>query len=303
MKFVQIMTVGAIVALAISGCSDKASSNLNQQRPQNKVNNIEVNNTKEGVKEVEGKATIETSKANDKKMNSVDYSQYYNNQDKSKVVVSGKQIVWKNKDVTFTAKLTKAKGEEAAEANEVVDSMKIKSKRGEQIVKFNPRPLRVNSLSLSKSNQIALHVSDHEGKRLVLINLSDGTETIVNMFEMNSDGAGSEKIDAYNWSPDGKKIAFGIGDLGSSYIGIYDVEHKSYTHVSDKDFTLISSIVWHKEGKSFDFVSKGDDSPQAILYTYSESKKSILKKGSLSKNDEQKLAQLTPNFKSESYEN
>uniref|UniRef100_UPI003EB81134 protein tolB n=2 Tax=Paenibacillus TaxID=44249 RepID=UPI003EB81134 len=216
--------------------------------------------------------------------------------DKFKVVVSGKQIVWKNKDVTFTAKLTKAKGEEAAEANEVVDSMKIKSKRGEQLIKLNPRPLRVNSLSLSKNNQVALHVSDHEGSRLVLINLSEGAQTIVNMFEMNSDGAGSEKIDAYNWSPDGKKIAFGIGDLGSSYIGVYDVECKSYTHVSDKDFTLISSIVWHKDGKSFDFVSKGDDSPQAILYTYSETKKSILESGALSKNDEQKLAELTSEF-------
>ncbi|WP_226003253.1 hypothetical protein [Paenibacillus sp. BJ-4] len=103
MKFVQIMTVGTIVALAISGCSGKASSN--QQLPQNEVNNIGVNNTKEGVKKVDGKATIETSKATDKKVNSIDYSQYYNNQDRSKVVVSGKQIVWKNKDVTFTAKL------------------------------------------------------------------------------------------------------------------------------------------------------------------------------------------------------
>ncbi|MFT9370918.1 MULTISPECIES: TolB family protein [Paenibacillus] len=294
MKSAQIMTVGAIMVLAISGCSGNASSN--QQLPQNEVKNIEVNNTKEGVKEVEEKVTIETSKATDKKMNSVDYSQYYNNQDKFKVVVSGKQIVWKNKDVTFTAKLTKAKGEEAAEANEVVDSMKIKSKRGEQLIKLNPRPLRVNSLSLSINNQVALHVSDHEGSRLVLINLSEGAQTIVNMFEMNSDGAGSEKIDAYNWSPDGKKIAFGIGDLGSSYIGVYDVERKSYTHVSDKDFTLISSIVWHKDGKSFDFVSKGDDSPQAILYTYSETKKSILESGALSKNDEQKLAELTSEF-------
>lgn len=294
MKSVQIMTVGAIVVLAISGCSVKASSD--QQLPQNEVKNIGINNTKESVKKEDGKATLETSKATDAKVNTLDYSQYYNNQDKSKVVVSGKQILWKNKDVTFTAKLTKAKGREAAEANEVVDFMKIKSKRGEQIVKLSPRPLRVNSLSLSRSNQVALDVSDHEGSRLVLINLSDGSQTIVNMFEMNSDGAGSEKIDAYNWSPDGKKIAFGIGDLGSSYIGVYDVERKRYMHMSDKDFTLISSIVWHKDGKSFDFVSKDDDSPQALLYTYSETKNSILKRGYLSKNDEQKLSQLTPKF-------
>ncbi|WP_420540147.1 hypothetical protein ACN92M_10250 [Paenibacillus polymyxa] len=59
MKFVQIMTVGAIVALVISGCSGKAISN--QQLPQNEVENIEVNNTKEGVKKVDGKATIEIS--------------------------------------------------------------------------------------------------------------------------------------------------------------------------------------------------------------------------------------------------
>ncbi|KAF6580597.1 TolB family protein [Paenibacillus sp. EKM211P] len=288
MKFVQIMTVGAIVALVISGCSGKAISN--QQLPQNEVENIEVNNTKEGVKKVDGKATIETSKATDKKVNSVDYSQYYKNQARSKVIVSGKQIVWKNKDVTFTAKLIKSQGEETAEANEVVDSIKIKSKRGEQLIQLKPRPLRVNSLFLSKSNQVALHVSDHEGSRLVLINLSDGTQTIVNRFMMNSDGVGSEKIDAYNWSPDGKKIAFGIGNLGSSYIGVYDVERKSYKHVSDKDFTLIPFIAWHKDGKNFDFVSKADDSPQSVLYTYSETKKSIIKKGSLSKNDEQKLS-------------
>ncbi|MEC0182567.1 PD40 domain-containing protein [Paenibacillus peoriae] len=294
MKFVEIITVGAIVVLTISGCSSKTETpSSNQHLPQNEVENIGINQSK---KSVQGKATIETSKATDKKVNTIDYSQYYNNQDESKVVVSGQQIVWKNKDVTFTAKLTKAKGREAAEANEVVDSMKIKSKRGEQLVKLNPRPLRVNSLSLSISNRVSLDVSDHEGSRLILINLSDGTQTIVNMFKTNNDGAGSEKIDAYNWSPDGKKIAFGIGDLGSSYIAVYDVERKIYTQVSDKDFILISSIVWHKDGKSFDFVSKGEVSPQAVLYTYSETQNSILKRDSLSKNDEQKLFQLTPKF-------
>ncbi|MDQ0048201.1 hypothetical protein J2T18_002484 [Paenibacillus polymyxa] len=108
MKFVQIMSVGAIVVLVISGCSGKASSN--HQLPQTEVNNTVVNSTKEGVKKVDGKAIVETSRATVKKVNTLDYSQYYNNQDQSKVVVSGKQIVWKNKDVTFTAKLTNAKG-------------------------------------------------------------------------------------------------------------------------------------------------------------------------------------------------
>ncbi|MGM1019900.1 MAG: TolB family protein [Bacillota bacterium] len=278
MKFVKILTVGAIIVLAISGCSGKAETpSSNQQLPHNE-------------------ATIEAPKATDTKMDTIDYSEYFNNQDKSRVIVSGQQIVWKNEDVTFTAKLAKAKGSEAAESNEVVDSMKIKSKRGEQIIKLNPRPLRVNSLSLSKSNQAALDVSDHEGSRLVLINLSDGTQTILNMLKTNSYGADSEKIDAYNWSPDGKKIAFGIGDLGSSYIAVYDLERKVYTKLSDKDFILISSIVWHKDGKSFDFVSKGNDSPQPILYTYSATQNSILKKGFLSEIDEKKLSKLTPKF-------
>ncbi|VUG03824.1 hypothetical protein PPOLYM_00197 [Paenibacillus polymyxa] len=48
MKFVQIMSVGAIVVLVISGCSGKASSN--HQLPQTEVNNTGVNSTKEGVK-------------------------------------------------------------------------------------------------------------------------------------------------------------------------------------------------------------------------------------------------------------
>ncbi|WP_025685404.1 hypothetical protein [Paenibacillus maysiensis] len=87
MKFVKILTVGAIIVLAISGCSGKAETpSLNQQLPHNE-------------------ATIEAPKATDTKMDTIDYSQYFNNQD---------------------------------------------SKRGEQIIKLNPRPLRVNSLSLSK---------------------------------------------------------------------------------------------------------------------------------------------------------
>lgn len=290
MKLVKIMTMGALTMLIISGCSSKPEPVAPTQNAG--VDNIKDHPKKEGIQD---KTTLETSTGTDKQVHGVDYSQYYTDQDKISVIVSGKQIVWKNKDVIFTAKLIKATGEEAAEASEVIDSMNIKSKYGEHAIKLNPRPLRINSLSLSQNNQMALDVSDHEGSRLILMNLSNGAQTIANLFKTNDDGASSEKIDAYNWSPDGKKIAFGIGDLGSSYVAVYDTEHKSYTQLSDKNFTLISSIVWHKDGKNFDFVSK-NDLPQATLYSYLESKNSIISKGFISEKDEQKLSQLVPKF-------
>ncbi|WP_151733379.1 hypothetical protein [Paenibacillus tengchongensis] len=111
---------------------------------------------------------------------------------------------------------------------------------------------------------------------MIILSLSDGKQSVLN--GLPSNGVFSEKIDSYNWSPDGNTIAFGFGDLGSSYIALYNTEDSAFLSLSEQNFILITSVIWHKDGQGFDFLSNTDnaDNP-VIIYRYTVKDNSIHK--------------------------
>ncbi|CQR54669.1 hypothetical protein [Paenibacillus riograndensis] len=208
--------------------------------------------------------------------NSFDSSIYYASENNPTIKNSDNQIVWKEGNVVLTAAISKAEGEQVSQSNTVISSITVESSNGKYIIDLDKKPLGIQSVGLSKNNQLAVHVRDHEGSRLILLSLSSGKQIVLN--DLPNKEAFSEKIDSYNWSPDGNTIAFGIGDIGSSYIALYNTEDKTFSNLSEKDFTLITSVVWHKDGQGFDFLSQTDDTKNpVILYQYTLKDNSISK--------------------------
>ncbi|KWX86016.1 hypothetical protein AMQ83_21370 [Paenibacillus riograndensis] len=208
--------------------------------------------------------------------NSFDSSIYYASENNPTIKNSDNQITWKEGNVVLTAAISKAEGEQVSQSNTVISSITVESSNGKYIIDLDKKPLGIQSVGLSKNNQLAVHVRDHEGSRLILLSLSSGKQIVLN--DLPNKVAFSEKIDSYNWSPDGNTIAFGIGDIGSSYIALYNTEDNTFSNLSEKDFTLITSVVWHKDGQGFDFLSQTDDTKNpVILYQYTLKDNSISK--------------------------
>lgn len=227
---------------------------------------------------------------------SFDSSIYFTSENDSTIKTSISQVIWKEGEVELTAEIAKAQGEQANQSNTVISSIYVEGSHGKKEINFEKKPLGIHSVSLSKSDQLAIHVRDHEGSRLMILDLLNGEQVVLNDLNITDNEASSEKIDGYNWSPDGKKVAFGFGDIGSSYLAVYDTESNIFSEVSDKDYRWISLVVWHKDGQGFDFISKLDDAVgSSVLYRYTPKDRSIVKVvDNLTDNEQMILAKYAP---------
>lgn len=245
-----------LVLTSILGCNNDTNSESIKQSnaPQTKSENTNMQK-------------VEINEAEESNLNNpFDSSIYYVSQSNPIIKTSDNQIVWKEGSVVLTAVISKAEGEQASQSNTVISSITVESSYGIYTIELDKIPLGIQSVSLSKNNQLAVHVRDHEGSRLIILSLLSGKQSVLN--NLPNKVTSSEKIDSYNWSPDGNTIAFGSGDIGSSYITLYNMEDNTFSFTKN-NFILITSIVWHKDGQSFDFLSKTDDAENpSILYRY-----------------------------------
>ncbi|MFP7288087.1 protein tolB [Shouchella clausii] len=247
-----------LVLPSILGCSNNTDSNepLNQK------------NVSQSENSMAQKLDVNDGVDNNSSHYSFDSSMYYAAASHPTIDKTVNKVIWKEGEAAVTAAISKAEGEQASESNTVIRSITVASSNGNHTIELGKKPLGIHSMSLSSNNQLAVHVRDHEGSRLIILNLLSGKQIVLN--DIRNKGISSEKIDSYNWSPDGNTIAFGIGDIGSSYIAVYNTKDNRYSELSKNDYRLITSIVWHKDGQGFDFLSMPDDAENPeVLYRYS----------------------------------
>lgn len=268
MKKIANFLMVLLVLTSIPGCSNNTDSN--EPLSQNNVSQSESGDP------IAQKADVNEEVGNNSLHHSFDSSMYYAAASYPTINNTDNKVMWKEGKVAVTAAIAKAEGEQASESNTVIRSITVASSNGNHTIELDKKPLGIHSVSLSNNNQLAVHVRDHEGSRLIILNLLSGKQIVLN--DIQNKAISSEKIDSYNWSPDGNTIAFGTGDIGSSYIALYDTEGNRYSELSKNDYRLIPSIVWHKDGQGFDFLSMPDDAENpAVLYRYSLKDNSIRK--------------------------
>jgi hypothetical protein len=285
MNKIANLSIIFLALTSILGCNNNANSK--EAINQNDVSQSKSVNSK--PQKVEDKEAVGSTLDN-----SFDSSIYYASESNPIIKTSENQISWKEGNVELTAAISKAEGEQAFQSNTVISSITVKCSNGIYTIELDKKPLGIQSVGLSKNNQLVVHVRDHEGSRLIILSLSSGKQSVLN--NLPNKVVYSEKIDSYNWSPDGNTVAFGIGDIGSSYIALYNTEENAFSDLSEKDFILITSVVWHKDGQGFDFLSKTDDAEKpAILYRYTLKDNLISKvTNNLTENEQTTLTKFLP---------
>lgn len=260
--FIIVFTI-----VIIGGCTSEKNSPIEQPpKKENQISSELQSNTNEtNHSNEEDIAKLASEK-------SVNPSLYYSVGNTPEIDVTNRQVVWKQKDVVFTADISKSEGEQVYESDTVISKIQINSSFGSYILSLDRKPIKVKSLSLSTTDQLAILVGDHEGARLIIVDLAKGKQVVINDLMP----VGCEEVYSYNWSPDSKQLALALGDLGSSFLAIFNIENGELHVVSDEDYEYIPAVVWHKDSLGLDFISNSGE----ILYRYREgSIKEVLKLG------------------------
>ncbi|MBG9763262.1 hypothetical protein ABD78_05855 [Paenibacillus polymyxa] len=187
------------------------------------------------------------------------------------------QVIWKEKNITLTAKKTELKNAPSTEKN-LITSITIK--KGEKIYtihtdKFDDKLRDISSVSICpSSNWLAIQTRRSAGETVLLVDMKNGKHQVLNDQLSAAGKKNIETINSYNWSPKADQIAFSYGDTSTSSIAIYNPQKGEFTFLPrETDYISTGLILWHKNGKSLDYISEYP-SDQKKLYRYSlESKK------------------------------
>lgn len=192
--------------------------------------------------------------------------------------IGSNKIVWKGDNITITANTLKLDAAANFEQN-IIDTIVVthgKEKHTLQTGDFEVKLLNITSVAQSPSNEwIAIQVEKSAGSNLILVNFKTGKYTILNERLEKAGKQDVETISSYNWSPKEDIIAFSYGNTEKSTLAIYDTKKDSVVYLPRAtNYISTGLILWHKNGKSIDYISEYP-SDQWILFRYDTGSKKV----------------------------
>ncbi|MBT2283434.1 hypothetical protein J7E78_07770 [Paenibacillus polymyxa] len=107
------------------------------------------------------------------------------------------------------------------------------------------------------------------------MNLKTGNYTIINERLETAGKQNVETISSYNWSPKEDIIAFSYGNTEKSTLAIYDTKKDRFVYLPRAtNYISTGLILWHKNGKSMDYIS-AYPSDKWILFRYDTGSKKV----------------------------
>lgn len=196
-----------------------------------------------------------TSKGNTSQSKDIEY---YIPQYTSTIEHNTDNVIWKEDDLTLTAKKSPAK--EKYISKTVISSIELKNKNKQYEILFKEEPISVDSVGLSANKDyLTLNSVYHYGYKLLVVNLNTGEHFILNdLLELTGIGF-VETIHPYSWSPDKNNLAFAFGNTSRSNIAIYNPDKKILSLIpipTENNYITTARILWHSSGDGFDFVSE-----------------------------------------------
>ncbi|WP_258013845.1 hypothetical protein [Paenibacillus polymyxa] len=158
------------------------------------------------------------------------------------------QVIWKEKNITLTAKKTELKNAPSTEKN-LITSITIK--KGEKIYtihtdKFDDKLRDISSVSICpSSNWLAIQTRRSAGETVLLVDMKNGKHQVLNDQLSAAGKKNIETINSYNWSPKADQIAFSYGDTSTSSIAIYNPQKGEFTFLPRETDYILYGILFY----------------------------------------------------------
>lgn len=205
-----------------------------------------------------------------------------------------KQISWQEDDVSLSAVVVQPN---QTEASSEVSSIRVSKGDLGYPIELEQAPISISSVSLSSDHQyLAMHLKYNEGHRLVIVNMTAGDYYLLNDY-LSRNGRGSVvTIQSYRWAPSGNHLALAYGDETRSSVALYQPDKKMLLDIpSSVVYEDTPVIVWHKEGKGFDFVS-AKEGDIYVLNRYVREKNLVNKVKVLDREEVAALRTISPTY-------
>ncbi|USB31845.1 hypothetical protein [Paenibacillus sp. YPG26] len=185
------------------------------------------------------------------------------------------QISWQEKGVSLFAAMVQTDQKGAASE---IGAITVSKGDHRYPIQVDQRHTAISAVSLSADQQyLAIHLKHSNGHRLVIVNMKTGGYYPLNDY-LSRNGRGTvDTIHAYQWAPGGNQLALAYGDNTRSSVALYQTDQKMLLDIPTSvvyEDTLV--VVWHKNGKEFDFVSAGEENVY-VLHRYTRSKNQVRK--------------------------
>ncbi|PZT56246.1 hypothetical protein [Paenibacillus silvae] len=195
----------------------------------------------------------------------------YDKVPKFKKTVSFDKVIWTGNHIKLVANIVEDEHVPAFESK-VIESIVITKGKVKHTIKtdhYTEKLHEVQSVVHSKSgNWVSIQASKSAGYAIILVNLKTGESRILNDLLVKAGKKGVESIPAWNWSPEGDKIAISYGNTEKSSLAVYDANAGAFEYLPrTTNYISTGLVLWHINGKALDYISEYP-SDQMSLYRY-----------------------------------
>lgn len=204
------------------------------------------------------------------------------------------QIIWQEDGVSLSAQAVQSN---QTEASSRISSIRITRNDHSYPIELAQAPESISSVSLSSDHQyLAMHLKYNEGHRLVIVKLMNGDYYTLNDY-LSRNGRGTvDTIHSYRWAPSGNHLALAYGDGTRSSVALYQTDRKMLLDIATPVLYEDTPVmVWHKEGKGFDFVSAGEGNT-FVLNRYIRGRSLVSKVKVLAEEDVASMQAITQTY-------
>ncbi|MGO4531752.1 hypothetical protein AB4Z30_21945 [Paenibacillus sp. 2TAF8] len=197
---------------------------------------------------------------------------------KFKKTLSKDKVIWNGKNIELIANIVEEENVPASESK-VIRSIVISKGKMKQTIKADDLGEKwhevIRVVDSNSGDWVAVQVAKSAGNAVILVNLKTGESTILNDRLAEEGKKGVESIPSFNWSPVEDKLAISYGNTEKSSLAIYDAKKGTFEYIPrTTNYISTGVILWHKNGKSFDYISEYP-SDQMSLFRYNTATKKV----------------------------
>jgi len=192
--------------------------------------------------------------------------------------LSKNKVIWNGKNIELIANIVAEENVPASESK-VIRSIVVSKGKMKQTIKTDDLAEKwhevIRVVDSNSGDWVAVQAAKSAGSAVILVNLKTGESTILNDRLIKEGKNGVESIPSFNWSPVEDKLAISYGNTEKSSLAIYDAEKGTFEYVPrTTNYISTGIILWHKNGKSFDYISEYP-SDQMSLFRYNTAAKKV----------------------------